>query len=247
MNKVCKTILTAGIFLIFPWIAGAAESTSSEIILPATNIIQKTTPSIFLEASIYEIACTVDDVTGIIGGQEMTMKNSAQGCMIEGDLYFNGHVLNASRDGWLWDGSKDSLQIVKYIGDPRLVMNLGERGSIQIMAKTDFPYFVKGSGDVFRLKTVDKETGVKLEAVVNEIQMQKDSQPYLQYDIQFEYSAVVGRKPIPGVSLDVGEPIFASQKIVTSINQRSEQYFGFWAKASDRSFLLVKVTGKLIK
>jgi len=69
----------------------------------------------------------------------------------------------------------------------------------------------------------------------------------LQYHIRFEYSAVVGRKPIPGVRFDVGEPIFASQEIKIDICQRSEPYFGFWAKSTDRSILLIQIMGKIAK
>lgn len=246
MNQVCESILILGILVCISGSAVAEEGSSNTAILPSTTDFIKMKTQFFLAASIYEVACRIDEVTGIIGGQEITLKDAAPVDMVEGEIFFNGHVLKAQKEGWLWDGSPDPRPVVKCVGNYRLLLQAGEWGSVQIGAPTEFPYFEKGKKEAFYLKMIEKEIGIHFEVLVDEIQKPEDVQPYLQYHIHFEYSGVVGRKPIPGVGLDVGEPIFASKEIKTNIGQRSEQYFGFWAKVTDRSFLLIQMMGKIV-
>ncbi len=103
----------------------------------------------------------------------------------------------------------------RVISAPQMVIVEGGEGTLRMATVSGFQYMERQPDGGFRLQTVspESETGMKMRLVVRppgEIQERSD-QVDLEYEVKTTY--MVGRERIPDVNLEIGKPVFETQKV----------------------------------
>ncbi len=169
----------------------------------------------------------------------------------EGTLRIGDDTLEVKKEGWLWKGilpipfgaGLDQAagmlgKNVSLIASPRLVTLAGMAGTISITSQQRIQYFERVEDDMYRLKYFSGETGLTLSTSVEPAGPGK----LMLRDFTFEQRIVEERKPVEGVSLNVGEPILRARTIRATLEIETGVSVGILAhpKGSD-GLLLIRV------
>jgi len=159
------------------------------------------------------------------------------------NLTVAGVKLRASQTRWSWDGKDqpDSGTRVELFAQPRLMVALGESFEIEIGSQQPIEYFEKRSDGLFELKTIHEQTGLALTATVEAGEAGRLAVRNLTITLR----SIEKRKPIEGVSLDVGEPTIKTREYKISIAVKPGQYYGIQLATEGYGFLILRLRADL--
>lgn len=138
-----------------------------------------------------------------------------------------GVKFQADQNGWKWDGKDEPPpgSRVETVTRPRIIVVMPSSSDfvVQIGTRDPIQYFQKRPDGLFELHAVYKMTGLSISAKAEKGQAGR----VLLRDLSIGTRLVEKRKPIEGVSLDVGEPIVSAKDHQVTVALKPNQDYGF--------------------
>lgn len=162
-----------------------------------------------------------------------------------GELMVVGVKLRADDSGWTWDEEEllRSGKKVEMIASPRVLVLLGHSFEFNISSQQPIEYFEKRSDGLFELKRLHEHTGLSISGQVT----QGGSEETVVCDLTFRLRSIEKRKPIEGVSLDVGHPIIGVRESKTNIAVKPGRGCGIVLGTEGYGNLLMRLRVDLVK
>jgi hypothetical protein len=145
--------------------------------------------------------------------------------------------LEAREDGWTWDGKSEPPKggKIDVLARPRFSSARGERFTATIGSQEPLQYFEKRPDGLFELKTWDTLLGISLKAMMDE----GGSGRLVVRNLKIAGNLVTKRRPIEGVTLDVGAPII--EEYETTVSLKPDRYYGIELITEGQGFLLIRL------
>jgi|GEM_PF-3735472 len=127
-------------------------------------------------------------------------------------------------DQLTWDGEAEpDHEAIKGLAAGSMTIGPAAPGAIKIVEADPPEYFERAPDGSYKLKTIERETGVRLTLKWDP---ERGPSTIGFSDFVFESVIATGRKPLAGVSLDVGEPILDVRRIQGPLACRPDEWFG---------------------
>jgi hypothetical protein len=152
---------------------------------------------------------------------------------------------SASHEAWTWDG-KDippSDGPIQLVAAPGIISQVGNAYALSIQSPMPVEYFTKREDGLFeRHEAKDVFTGLSITAKPEE----GPSNRIILRDFSIDLSWVSKRKPIEGVTMDVGEPIVDRQLLRTTMSLLPDKYYGIWVRTDHQGMMLFRIKVKRV-
>ncbi|MEM7231950.1 MAG: hypothetical protein AAF517_07250 [Planctomycetota bacterium] len=147
--------------------------------------------------------------------------------------------LEADLDGWKWNGKKNPPKnsALQLLSRPYVQIGVGNAFEISVQATDPIEYFEKQKNGHFVHKKSDKSAGMWIKAKVR----QGPGDRVILEKLGLKIQVLKSRKEIPGVGLDVGEPVFAGDELETQMSLRPNIYYGVQIRSEDEGMYLLRV------
>jgi hypothetical protein len=125
-------------------------------------------------------------------------------------LDLSGMKVQCSEKGWTWNG-KDRPEPgsgVRLLAEPTIVVPVGVPFRVSIGSEVPIQYFVRSSEGFYGLVSTQEKTGITVSGKANKVEPAT-----IGLEVSVETRFVEKRKPLEGVSLDVGEPIVTGRQV----------------------------------
>lgn len=155
--------------------------------------------------------------------------------------------LKADEGGWTWDGEYNPPNDgeIELIARPRVLINMGERFGVRIASMQPFgvriasmqpiDYLERRPDGLFELKRSNVLLGIGFDGTVDE---GKRGRLVLR-NLTIMANFVVKRRPIEGVTLDVGAPIIEEHAITITV--KPGRYYGLLFSTEGQGGLIVRL------
>ncbi len=159
------------------------------------------------------------------------------------DQKLGGVKFETGKEGWLWDGKKDppAGSRVTKVAAPRIAVVYGQTFQLSVSSQPTQPvqYFERRSDGLFELKTLKDKLGLSLSGIVTK---SGDEGRVVFKDLAFTVRVIEKRKPLNGVSLDVGKPDLNVKNVKTTLSLKTAYDYGMYVWIRDgRGFLLCRI------
>ena len=118
-----------------------------------------------------------------------------------------------------------------------VIVNEGKSFEVSIRSSQPIEHFRKRADGLFEHRTSDERTGLTASAAIE----RGPGERIVLRDFSIHMKTVVERKPIEGVSLNVGEPIFNEEHLTTSLSLKSGKFYGIQAFTRREGVLLIQL------
>jgi hypothetical protein len=142
--------------------------------------------------------------------------------------------LKADEDRWTWNGKEEPPKDVgiELLSSPKIASTMGQPVGVTVGSEKPVQYFEKRPDGLFELKTCDVPYGIRFEATFREGFSDSDG---VVCDIEISANLVLKRRPIEGVTLDVGVPITEERKARMPLGRslKPGRYYGMIFSTDD--------------
>ena len=146
----------------------------------------------------------------------------------------------ANEKAWTWDG-KDrppSDSGIKLLAEPQILGNLGNKFSISLQSTQPIEYFEKRKDGLFEHHRIpEANTGLAISTRVEK----GPSNRIILRDFTISLDSVSQRKPIKGVALNVGKPVFDRERLKTSASFKPGRYYAIEVMTKKEGMLLLRL------
>lgn len=147
--------------------------------------------------------------------------------------------LKADERSWMWNG-QDKLPTgkgIELVSHPRVLSNMGERFAVRIASEQPIDYLERRPDGLFELKRSNVPLGMRFEGRLDE----GDSGRLVELNLTIMANFVVKRRPIEGVTLDVGAPIVHTEEYETTVTVKPGRYYGLLLSTEGQGGLIVRL------
>jgi hypothetical protein len=147
--------------------------------------------------------------------------------------------LKADERGWTWDGenSPPNDGRIELIADPRILSPAGESFAFEIRSERPIQYLEKRPDGLFEMKSSLVPLGLSVRATVEE----GKSGHITVRNWKISANLALTRRPIKGVTLDVGPPIIHAEQYETTVTVKPGRYYGLLLSAERQGGLIVRL------
>ncbi len=146
----------------------------------------------------------------------------------------------ADEKAWTWDG-KDrppSDSGIQLLAEPQILGNLGNKFSIALQSTQPIEYFEKRTDGLFEHHRIpEANTGLAISTRVEK----GPSNRIILRDFTISLDSVSQRKPIKGVTLNVGKPVFDRERLKTSASLKPGKYYAIEVMTKKEGMLLLRL------
>jgi len=152
------------------------------------------------------------------------------------DQKIGGVRFQTGEKGWTWDEKKDppAGRGVEKVAAPKIKVLDGQRFELRISSEQPIAYLEKRPDGLLELKTAKENPGLSLGGTVRTMGEER----VVLEDLSFVSRFVEKRKPIEGVPLDVGEPVFVVRDTKTTLSLAHGRDYGLDIRINDGRGLL---------
>ncbi|MDP2898160.1 MAG: hypothetical protein Q8Q12_16615 [bacterium] len=162
----------------------------------------------------------------------------------EARLRFAGVELCADEGGWTWTGKdQPPSSRVETIASPKLLVLFGQSFVLDVGSLQPIEYFEKRPDGLFELKKLEGKTGFSLSG---KVEQRKPEQVILK-ELTVRLQSIERRRPIEGLSLDVGYPIVAAQESVSTLAVKPGGYHGMLLGSEAYGSLVLRLRVTLVR
>jgi len=156
-------------------------------------------------------------------------------------------TLTVDANGWRWNQDEASSpekaptdspmsgERVSLLAKPAIALAQGEEGSLTIGSEQTIEYFEPIRNNLYELKTLKEPTGLTIGVQVGAV----DSDHATLKNLSVELRTVEERKPIEGVSLNVGEPVIRTRQFNAAVRLTVGREYGVLIHNKDMQGLLL--------
>jgi hypothetical protein len=155
------------------------------------------------------------------------------------DLTVAGVRLQADQHGWKWDGKEaiPSGSRVEQLAAPQLVVKMPNAFRFEVASDVPVQYFRKRADGLFELAQADQPTGL---VAFSRVEKGAAGRILLR-DFSIGTRVVEKRKPIEGVTLDVGEPVVSTTEKKFTMAVKPDLDYGVRFFSEGAGFLLLRL------
>lgn len=183
-------------------------------------------------------------------GQAPDVKGGRASFFTVANLKVAGVEFRAGEEGWTWNG-KDRppensidrllpfgiLRAIEKVAAPRVIQLAGQAFSLSVTASEPVEYFRQRDDGLYEHRVSKEAPGIVISSRIEE---GKNGRIILK-GLTLRAQTVTERKPLDGVGLDVGEPVFAAETIKTTVALKPEQDYGIQIVTKKEGILLVRL------
>jgi len=178
----------------------------------------------------------------IVAGLEDQILSARKGRFIFftlADLTIAGVKFEADENGWTWNGKPNlpKHHRIQLISGPRVLSGEREVFAFHVGSKQPVQYFERCPDGLFQLKSCDVPVGISLEATVE----QGESGRVIVRDLKILADLILRRRPIQGVTLNVGEPIVEPEEYKTTLSIKPGRYYGIQLLTERHGCLIIRL------
>jgi hypothetical protein len=248
MNMKRSLVTAAFSMVLCAAVAATAQDVKPQPALPAAPAdVSRDPNAVVVRVSLYRIRGDISGETsltdsiaeGVDGGKSL-VKKSPFSFFTRAKLTIAGVKFQADQNGWKWDGKHDeppSGSRVEQIAAPQLVVVLPNNFGFLVDSGVPLQYFRKRPDGLFELGQVSQATGLKMTAHVEKGAAGR----ILLRDFSLETRFVEKRKPIEGVTLDVGEPVIIAREAKMTVTVKLNQDYGIMLSSEGMGSLLLRL------
>ena len=148
--------------------------------------------------------------------------------------------LKADARGWTWrsDQSEPNSDRITTLASPKMMAYLS--GNLRLSMESPLPveYFLRRDDGLFELKKLDESTGISFDFTIDK----GENDRILLRNFTLTIKTVEKRKPIEGVTLDVGEPIINAQTFTIEAALKDGEDYGIMIPTQGIGTLLMKIS-----
>jgi hypothetical protein len=180
-----------------------------------------------------------DNVREGIDGDKVADEEGPYRFFTLADLTVAGVRLQADQNGWKWDGKDEppSGSRVEQIAAPQLVVKMPDAFRFEVTSNVPIQYFRKRADALFELAQVDRSTGL---IAFSRVEKGAAGRILLR-NFTINTRVVEKRKPIEGVTLDVGEPVVSTTEKKFTIAVKPDLDYGVLFSSKGAGFLLLRL------
>ncbi len=158
------------------------------------------------------------------------------------DLTVAAVQLKAREDGWTWNGKDQPprtsrVRSVERVANPQLIQLVGKSFELSVTPSEPVEYFEEKDDGLFEHRISDEAPGISISTRLEE---GADGRIVLR-KLTIEAKTVTEREPLRGVGLRVGRPIFASERIETTISLKPGRDYGIQVSTKSEGVLVLRV------
>ncbi len=146
--------------------------------------------------------------------------------------------LRCTKQGWQWIG-KDRPEpgsSIRLLAEPMVAVPVGIPFRVSIGSEVPIQYFVKRSEGAYGLVSTQEKTGIALSGKVKKVDPAE-----IALDFSVETRFVEKRKPLEGVSLDVGEPIVTGRQVAGSLAMKPGVARGLFWNGGNQGVVFLRI------
>jgi hypothetical protein len=236
----------------------AADSGAARRLPHAGPAISSTAGQVLIQFSLYRVHGDIggEPTTSGLRGFSLTdnIREGIEGGKLEAvqdpfvffvlsNVRVAGVLLRANENGWTWDGQDrpPSNGRVETLAAPKVMVLPPNSFVIEISPNEPVQYFEKRPDGTFELKSLQEKTGLSLSGTVEKGATGR----IVLRNLTLRFRSIGKRKPIEGVGLDVGEPIFEQREFKTTIAVKSGREYGMLIAGGGYGSLILRLKADL--
>lgn len=227
----------------FHWYGEATASAGDK---RAVIIVNKGQKLIAVELAMYhpqrhirgEMSLTDDIWAGIDEEDKLNARKGPIEFFTLADLKVGDVTFKADQREWTWDGKAEPPRNgeITVVSCPKVVALPG-KWALFADVQTEFhQYFDRRADGFFELKTLPAISGI----VVGLAAEQEESGRIILRDLTIDSSTILRRRPIEGVNLNIGPPVF-DEPPRTTVSLEPGRYYGMLMPTSGGENLLIRL------
>ncbi len=183
-----------------------------------------------------------DNIWSGLKGERLEAKKGPFTFFTLADLTVASVRLKAGEDGWTWDGKDQPPRTtrgrrVERVATPQVIQLVGKSFEVSVTASEPLEYFEERDDGLFEHRIASEAPGI---SIATRLEEGVNGRIVLR-NLTFETKTVTEREPLRGVGLRVGRPVFASERIKTTISLKPGRDYGIRVLTKSEGVLFLRV------
>ncbi len=183
-----------------------------------------------------------DNIWSGLKGERLEAKKGPFTFFTLADLTVAAVRLKAGEHGWTWDGKDRPPRTtrgrrIERVATPRVIQLVGKSFEVSVTASEPVEYFEERDDGLFEHRISSETPGLSISTRIEE---GVDGRIVLR-NLTLETKTVTEREPLRGVGLRVGRPVFASERIETTISLKPDRNYGIQVVTKSEGVLFIRV------